>query len=372
MNADNAIRQSATAILGRVKALPLSDKIATILGLVIGLLFCAVVIAGLGTHAAREAAEDMKSRHLPFLETALGLEALIYEAVYHSSMFGISDDMASYSGARIGFASIRTEADRLANQATAIPEMASLTRDMERLRDLAHKLDTVVEKKRTLNDERAQEQTVLQKTAGDMGDILLDLQAALASASTPAGTGKENENLDEKARLLVINGFSLAVAEITGRVLAAGVAKNAEDMVKAQTVFTLRWKEARDACFAAAGLPASGGTTPARVAENPGKEMERLVAAFAGSLGAIRFNLEESARVTGDRADTTSRLLSLTRGILAVARGSIADAADRTDTALRGATATIFACALLACILAVGAAFAFARRASSSTTANQL
>ena len=366
MDTDAPPRHLVAAIISRVRSLPFSDRVATGLGLVIGLLFCAVVIAGLGTHAAREAAEDMKSRHLPFLETALGLEELIYEAVYHSGMFGASDDMASYSGARIGFASIRTEADRLANQATAIPEANALARDMQALRDLAHRLDLIVEKKRTLNDERAAEQSELQKIAGDMGDILLDLQARLASATGPAGPGTETGNLDEKARLLVLNGFSLAVAEVAGRGLAAGVAKSAEDMVKVQAYFTVRWEEARDACFAAAALPAAAGTIPARTMENPGKEMERLVGVFADSLSAIRFNLEESARVTMDRTETTSRLLSLTRGILAVARDSIADAADRTDTALRGATATIFACALLACILAVTAALAFVRSRPSA------
>ena len=308
----------------------------------------------------------MKSRHLPFLETALGLEELIYESVYHSSMFGVSDDMASYSGARIGFANIRAEADRLVNQGTAIPAANRLARDMQTLRDLAHRLDSVVEKKRTLNDERAAEQADIQKTAGDMGDILLDLQARLASATAPAGPEMGVENLDEKARLLVINGFSLAVAEVAGRTLAAGVAKSTDDMAKAQAYFAVRWKEARDACFAAAALPASAGATPARTVENPGKEMERLVKIFADSLSDLHFNLEESARVTGDRTDTTSRLLSLTRNILATARAGIANAADRTDTALRGTIATIFACALLACILAVGAALIFVRARPSA------
>ncbi len=347
-----------------MRSLPLSDKVPAGLGIVIALLFCAVVIAGLGAHAAREAAEEMKTRHLPFLETALGLEELIYEAVYHSSMFGVSDDMASYSGARIGFASIRTEADRLVKQATAIPEMNRLARDMQTLRDLAHRLDSIVEKKRTLYDERASEQAELQKTAGDMGDILLDLQARLASA--PSGPGKETGNLDEKARLLVLNGFSLGVAEVAGRALAAGVAKNAEDMAKAQASFTAHWEEAREACFAAAALPTAAGATPARNVENPDKEMERLVEVFADSLSAIRFNLEESARVTGDRGDITSRLLSLTRSILTAARQNIGDTAERTVTALRGAIATIFACAPLACILAVGAALAFIRARASA------
>lgn len=352
------------AFLKRTLAgLPLSDKIATGLGFVIGLLFCAVIIAGLGTHAARSSADAMKTRHLPFMETALSLERLVYEAVFHVSMFGITGDMASYSGARIQFPDIRAMADRLTGEAMGLPEGHTFARDMEVLRDLAEQLNMVVEKKRTLNDELAAEQAKLQKTAGDMGEILLDLQARVASARAAKET---DVTLDEKARLLVLNGFSLAVAEVTGRVLAAGVARNAEDMAKAQAYFTVRWEEARDACAEAAALGSHDGTGAARTAKNPADRMDSLVAAYAEILGTIRFNLEESARIALDRISITGRLTALARGIVAASRASMVAAADSTDTALRGATATLFACALLACILAVGAAIAFVRSRPSS------
>lgn len=348
------------------RGLPLSDRVAIGLGFVISLLFCAVVIAGLGTHAARTAADDMKSRYLPFMETALTLEGLVYEAVFHVSMFGISGDMASYSGARIRFANIRTAADRLTAQAEGLQEGHVLARDMEVLRDLAVQIDLVVEKKRTLNDAVTTEQAKLQKVADGMGEILLDLQARVAAARD--GKGSEI-NLDEKARLLVLNGFSLAVAEVTGRTLAAGVAKNAEDLARVQAYFSVRWEEAKDACFAASELSSPEGiSTAPRNAENPANDLDSLVAAYAEILGTIRFNLEEAARVTDDRIHVTGRLTALTRGLVAVVRASIANAADRTDTALRGAAATLFACALLACILAIGAAVVYLRSRSNSDT----
>lgn len=364
----NADRTSPAAPPGRlsIKSFSLSDRVATGLGVVIGFLFCAVVIAGLGAHAARTAAEEMRSRHLPFMETAHTLEGLVSEAVFHVSMFGVTGDMASYSGARIRFSNIRTVADHLAAQARNIPEGQALSRDMEVLGNLAAQLDMVVEKKRTLNDELAVKQAELRKTADDMGEILLDLQARLASARV----GKGNDiSLDEKARLLVLNGFSLTVAELTGRVLAAGAARSAEDLAKAQAYFTVRWEEAREACFAAAALPSPEGiSTAPRGADAPAEDLETLVTAYAESLGTIRFNLEENARVTDDTTTITGNLTALTRGLVAVVRNGIGAAADRTDTALRGAAATIFACALLACILAVGAAVAFVRARSGGAS----
>ena len=365
MNADNALQRASVSPVKRLPAgkLSFSDRVAAGLGAVIGLLFCAVIIAGLGAHAARVAADDMRSRYLPFMETAHALEGLVYEAVFHVGMFGISGDMASYSGARIRFSNIRSTAGLLAAQAPTIPEGSALAREMEILGDLAARLDMVVEKKRTLNDELAAKQTDLRKVADNMGEILLDLQARVASARE--GKGKDI-SLDEKARLLVLNGFSLTVAELTGRVLTAGVAKSAEDLAKAQAYFTVRWEEAREACSAAAALPSPEGISIGpRSAENPASGLDTLVTAYAELLGTIRFNLEETARVTLDRAQVTGRLTALTRKIVAIASSSIGAAADRTDTALRGAVATLFACALLACILAIGAAVVFVRSRSA-------
>ena len=329
-----------------------SDGGAIGLSLVLGLLFCAVIIAGLGTHAARSSAEDMRIRQLPFMETALSLERLVYETVFHVGMFGSSGDMASYSGARILFPSVRNTADTLSNQALNIPGGQVFARDMEILRNLADQLNMVVEKKRTLNDELATEQEKLQKLAGDMGEILLDLQARVASSKV--GNNAEI-TLDEKARLLVLNGFSLTVAEVTGRVLAAGVTKSAENLIKAQNHFFMRWEEAREACAPAAILPPPEGASAARVFVNPAEDMARLASSYSVILQAIRFNLEESARVTQDRIAISGRLTILTRGLVAAVRSSMSAAADRTDTALRGATVTLFACALLACVLGIGA-----------------
>ena len=341
---------------------PRSDRAAAGLGIALALLLCTVIIAGFGTHAARTAADDMKNRYLPFMETALTLEALVYEAVFHVSMFGISGDLASYSGARIHFTHIREAADRLAREAGGLHEGQPLARDMEVLRDLAVRLDLVVEKKRTLNDQVDAEQGKLQKTADDMGEILLDLQARLASAR--AGKGNDID-LDEKARLLVLSGFSLAVAEVTGRVLAAGVAKSAEDLARAQAYFTQRWEEARDAYSAAASLPSPEGiSTSPRSAEKPASDLETLVESYAGILNTIRFNLEESARVTSDRVEVSGKLAVLTRKLVLTIETGMAAVADRTDTALRGATAALFACGLLACVLAVGAVLIFARSRS--------
>lgn len=350
-------------LLSRIRSLSFADAVAAGLGLVVGLLFCAVIIVGLGAHAARDSAENLKNQYLPFMETALSLERLVYEAVFHGSIFGVSGDMASYSGARIQFPAIRNAADLLALRAMAVPGGQALARDMEVLRDLAAQFDLVVEKHRTLNDQLAVEQAALQKTADAMNEILLDVQARVASAGLVAErAGKGNDStLDEKARLLALNGFSLAVAEVTGRVQTAGVAKNAEGLVKAQASFTLRWEEAREACAEAVVPPSPDGISAARTTENPVDAMESLAAAYAERLRSIRFNLEESARVTQDRISLTGRLTALTRNILVAAREVMAAAADRTDTALRGATATLLACVLLACLVGVGAAVLFLR-----------
>lgn len=332
---------------------------ATGLGIVIGLLLCAVIIAGLGAHAARIAADDMRLRYLPFMETAHTLEGLVYEAVFHVSIFGVSGDMASYSGARIRFSGIGTAAGHLAAQALHIPEGHILARDMEALGTLAAELDMVVEKKRTLNDELTAKQAELRKRADGISEILLDLQARQASVRT----GKKDDiSLDERARLLVLNGLSLAVAELTGRVLAVGKINHTKGLRMAQELFAARWAEARDACSAAAALPPPEGISAApHRAEASYAALEQLVDEYADLLGAIRFNLEESARVTADREATTGRLTALTRNLVSEVRDSIAAAAARTDTALRGAAATLFACALLVCILAAGVAVIFAR-----------
>ena len=331
------------------------------MGLVLGLLFCAVILAGLGTHAARSSSEEMRTRHLPFMETALSLERLVYETVFHASMFGTSGDMASYSGTRILLPSVRNTADDLSTQALQIPEGHVFAREMEVLRDLAEQLDLVVEKKRTLNGELGAEKETLQKLADDMGEILLELQARVASAKVDKGA---EINLDEKARLLVLNGFSLTVADVTGRVQGhapAGVAGNADNVAKVEALFAMRWDEAREACAAAAALLPPEGPAVARGAGHPADDMARLVSSYKEVLDAIQFNLEESARIMQDRIAVTGRLTILTRSLVASVRASMVAAAKRTDTALWGATVTLFACALLACILGVGAAAAFAR-----------
>lgn len=342
------------------KKFSLSDRAAAGFGGIIAFLFCAVIIAGLGAHAARVAADDMRSRYLPFLETAHSLEGVVYEAAFHVGMFGISGDMASYSGARIRFSNIRSTVKLLAAQAPGIPEGDTLTRDMEVLDGFAARLDMVVEKKRTLNDELADKQADLRKVADDMGEILLDLQARVASARE----GRGNDiSLDEKARMLVLNGFSLTVAELAGRVLAAGAVKSAEDLAKAQAYFTVRWEEAREACFAAAALSSPEGISIApHSAEDPASNLDTLVATYDELLGTIRYNLEETARVTEDRVQITGSLTALTRRLVAIASSSIDAAANKTDTLLRGTVAILFACAFLACILAVGAALVFVAR----------
>ncbi|MDL2209807.1 hypothetical protein LJC26_03270 [Desulfovibrio sp. OttesenSCG-928-O18] len=355
MESSQAISGTGRRKAFRLAGLSFADKVAAGFGLVIALLLCAVIIAGLGAHAARTGADEVKNRHLPLMETALALEGLVYEAVFHVSMFGSSGAMASYSGARIRFATIRDTAAYLAEQAAGIPEGREIVRDMDSLRGLTRQLDLVVEKKRTLNDALAAERVKLRRAADAMGDILLDLQARTASVATADGGAKTR---DEKARLLALNGFALAVEAVTGQAVAAGVGKSANDLARAETYFAERWREGREACAAAALLPASGAV---QSVADAAKEMESLAATFREIMGQMRFNLEEGSRLTGDRTEITENLTMLTRGLVAQVRANMELAATRADTALAGATVTLFAGALLACILAVGAAIGFVR-----------
>lgn len=344
----------------RLAGLSFADKVAAGFGLVIALLLCAVIIAGLGAHAARSGADEVKNRHLPLMETALALEGLVCEAVFHASMFGSSGEKANYSEARIRFATIRDTASRLAEQAEGIPDGRDIIRDMDSLRGLTRQLDLVVEKKRTLNDALAAERVKLRRSADAMGDILLDLQARVASVATADSRAKTR---DEKTWLLALNGFALTVEAVTGQAVAANVSKSADDLARAEAYFLERWRESRDACIAAALLPASGAV---RFVADPAGEMESLTATFREIMGLMRFTLEESARLTDGKAETTERLGALTRGLVTRVRANMELAATRADTALAGAAVTLFAGAFLACILAVGAAVLFVRARPAS------
>lgn len=355
MSFGNAIVRAGGRVKNRLAGLSFADKVAAGFGGVIALLFCSMIIAGLGAHAARESADSVKNRRLPLMETALALEGEVYEAIFHSSMFGSSGDMASYSAARIRFAAMRETANILADRAGAVPGGAAVVRDMEVLRDLARQLDLVVEKKRTLNEALAVQRGKLRRTADAMGEALLELQARTAAATT---RGKET-TLDEKARLLMLNVFALAVEDVTGRALAAGTARGAADLSKADAYFAERWEESRGAVASASALPSSApGVRPAQTG---GADMEQSVAAYRETMLAMLSHLEEAARLNAERGDITNQLAALTRGIVGLVRADMAKAVTRADTALRGATATLFAGVILACALAAGAAIAFAR-----------
>lgn len=355
MTAIHRLCAAARNIVSRLGSFPLADRAAVGFGLMTALFFCAMLIAGLGTHAARTSADTVRSVHLPLMDTALNLEGVVYEAIFHASMFGISGDMASYSGARIRFSAMRDAATALGRQAGGVAMSGPLVRDLETIRELAARLDMLVEKKRTVNETLGAERARLRRYADIMGEILTELQARTASATTAGG----NENLDEKARLLILNGFALTVEEVTGRALAAGLTRSPDDLAAARRHFAQRWDEAREACRAAAELPASGGG--ARQQESLADDLAGQVAVYRAVMQSIHLSLEEAARANAERADVIARLATLTRGTVDHVRDTMRDAAERADIALRGATATLFACALLACILATGAAVLFFR-----------
>lgn len=361
MNIARRAREAASRAAARLNGLPPADRAAMGFGLMTALFFCAMLLAGLGTHAARTSADTVRSVRLPLMDAALNLESAVYEAVFHASMFGVSGDMTSYSGARIRFSAMRDAAAELGARAGGVPESEPLGRDLELLRELAARLDVLVEKKRTVNETLDAERARLRRTADAIGEMLTELQARTASA-TARGAEK---SLDEKARLLILNGFALTVEEVTGRALAAGLTRSPDDLAEARRYFVQRWDEARDACRAAAGLPASGGG--ARQRESLAEDLDGEVAEYRAIIESIHLSLEEATRANRERAEVISRLLALTRGVVDHVRDGMRDAADRADTALRGATATLFACALLACILASGSAALFfrSRRASS-------
>lgn len=348
---------AAAPLFSRLAALPFADKAAAGFGLMGALFFCAMILAGLGVHAARMSADAARNGRLPLMETALELEEVTYEATFHAAMFGVSGDMASYSAARIRFAALRDATAALAARVSGLPEGLALSRDVDILRNLAVRLDQLVEKKRTVNETLGAERAKLRRAADVMGETLTELQARTASATSD---GRSDATLDEKAMLLVLNGFAMAVEEVAGRALAAGLTRPPDDLAQAVGYFTERWNEAREACRAAAALPASG-VASARPRLDPGGEMDTQAALFRSIMRSILLSLEEAGRVSAERAEVTANLASVTRSMTARARAAMVEAMDRTDTALRGATAMLAVCALLACVLAGGSAALFFR-----------
>lgn len=321
------------------------------------LFFCAGALALGGAYTAYGEARAVKEKHMPLMEAALTLEGRVYETIFHASIFGSTGDAASYSGSRIRFAGIRESAE-------AVTKLASYTsrggetrlkigRDMELLGDMAQRLDLVVEKQRTLIDSLESEREKLRKSADELGEMLLSLQARTASgsAASPAVSGgKPNIELDEKARLLALNGFALAVEAVTNQA-AAGLSKSAHELAVAEGVFGKRWQEAREACRLA------GPDVFAR--------METSVAVYREIMGLLRFNLEEVERLGLGREDIIGRLAAATRGIVVLARDAASETVVRAEKALF--TALVFGGALFAVALAVGAGIFFGRRQSPVT-----
>lgn len=354
MPADSAIHGTGRGLHARLAGPAFADKMAVALGAVIALLSCAVILAGLGAHAARDNADNVKHRHLPLIETAFALEAMVYESIFHASMFGSSGDMASYSAARVRFGVLRETASTFALQASAIPDTKAVSRDMEVMRERIRQLDLVVEKKRTLSEALIGQRNTLRRIADDMDEALATLQTGtVAAPGMVSGRGVDKAR-DEKARLLVLGGFALAVEEATGQALAAGVARNAADLASAEAYFVSRWNEARESVVAADGSGAGLA------------DMEKYVAEYRETVGSMLYYLEEIVRLNGEREAVTGSLVMLTREILALVRENMADAVTRADTALRGATATLFACAILACMLGAGSVMVFVRSSKGS------
>ena len=334
----------------------LANRALVGLGLATALFFCAMLTAGMGTHTARTHASSARSIHIPLMQGALELESAVYEVVFHASMFGLSGDMASYSEARIRFSTIRDIAAALSRQTEGIPENQYILRDLALLRESAARLDVLVEKKRTINETLEAERARLRKTADIMGEILLELQARTASATTAKGNDK---NLDEKARLLILNGFALAVEEVSGRALSAGLTRSLDDLAEARSYFALRWDDAVEACRIAAELPASGSGT--RQQDPLADDLTLQVAEFRATMQSIYRSLEEAMRANRERSEVIVRLTTLTRGTVDYARTGVREAADNVDVALRGVTAALFICAFLVCLFTAGAAFLFFR-----------
>lgn len=358
MKLADAIRLARKKTRSRLGTLSFFDKTTTGLGLAVIVLLAAACVAGFGVHAARTNAEALRIRHLPLMETALALEVQVYEAVFHVGMFGASGDADRYSAARIRFANMRKTASNLAAQAAGAPETHALVRDVDLLLAKTKDLDRVVEKKRTLNEALEAERLKLRETADALNETLLELQARTAAVTTPKGS---DESLNEKARLLALNGFALAVEEVAGRALAASATRNEQDLAEARAYFANRWGETRETCLAASALPASAAAAATRRESDLAGDMEALATAQLASMQSILLILEESGRVNGERTEVASGLSSLARNVVALARANMEIAATNSDKALRGATAALSACALLACGLAACAGAALLR-----------
>ncbi|GHV55019.1 hypothetical protein FACS1894206_08960 [Deltaproteobacteria bacterium] len=337
------------------------DKVAALLGAAIALLVCAAVIAGIGARAASGGAEDVRGRYLPLLETAFALDSLVYEAVYHAGMFSHSGEMSAYSTARVHFASIRDTSAHFRDAAGEFAVSSGLIRDLDLLREEMRRLDLALEKRRTLHDALAGEQGKLRGFADTMGEILLDLQARIASA--PQSQPDANGEKGEKADLLILGDFALAVEKATGLALAAGISRGAADLKKEESDFAARWEAGRDACLAASGISARGA---GKNSPDPVGELEKLVASYRESLGLLRLTLEEASRLGDDRMSAGAKLTALTRDITGAVSAATANAAARADTALSGVAAIFLACVFLACALAAGAALTLIRVSASA------
>jgi hypothetical protein len=316
------------------------------------LFFCAAAVALRGAFTAYRGSGAVQEEHVPLMEAALTLEGRVYEAIFHASIFGSTEDMASYSSSRIRFAVIRESADAVTKLAAAVPRVSigrKIGRNMELLGDLAHRMDLTVEKQWTLIDSLASEREKLRKAADDIGEILLSLQARTSSAPASGG-GKPEIELNEKARLIALNGFALAVEAVTNQA-AAGLSKSAAELFVAEGVFGKRWREAREAC---------------RLAEpDVFARMKSGVDSYREIMGLLRFSLEEVERLGLDREKIIGRLAALTRSIVILVLDAAAEAATYAENTLYATL--LFGGALFAVALMIGAGIFSGRRRSPVT-----
>lgn len=263
----------------------------------------------------------MREKHLPLLEAALRLEGRVYETVFHAGVFGATEDMASYSASRIRFAEVRETAEAVAELASSSPGGSKVSRAVESLDGAAHRLGLALEKQRTLADASVAGREKLRKTADELGEILLALQAGAAS-SPPENAGKPEAELDAKARLLALNEFALAVESVAGQAAALSGGRFA-GLAAADEHFGKRWQEAKEACRAA-GPDVFG-------------RMEKAVASYREFLAMLRFTLEEGERLAGEREEAAASLVAVAGEVTALERAAMAADVERAYGALSSA-----------------------------------
>lgn len=297
-------------------------RVAALRGTAYALLGCAFLSAGLGLCLAQGGAAAIRANHLALLDAALACEVAMYEAAFHASMFGASGDMASYSAARISLAAMRGKASSLASRLRDLPEGAPLGRDMDAMGELILRFDRMLEKKRTIAEAIVGQKERLRRTAGAIGESLLDMQTATAA---PASAGNAR---DERARLLLLNEVALALEEATGRALAAGGIRSSQELAAAQATFAERWGKARDAVIAAAAM------IRAADAREAGSGIETLVGSYRDTLRVLLVSLEESERLDGERTRTVSRLMIASRAMVDAMRAGMREAAGNVSMTL--------------------------------------